>query len=94
MAYPVAMARAWRGEPWRCVVVQSTGRATFLTAQDQVAAIDAGEIAPIGFPAEDVYEFDRDIFDALRRQWESQHQTDDRLWHTAVPFGTNRAAAE
>jgi hypothetical protein len=92
MAYQVAMARAWRGEPWRCVVVQSAGCAAFLTAEDQVAAMDAGEIAPIGFPAEDVYEFDLGIFDALCRQWESQHRTDDRLWHSAVPFGTNRAA--
>lgn len=93
MAYVMAMARAFRGEPWRCMVVDTTERAAFLTDPEHAQAVQTGEIRPVGFPIEDVYEFDSGLFSQLSRQWEQDRRTDDQLWRSAVPFGTPRAAA-
>lgn len=50
MDYPLAMARAFRGEPWRCLVVETTSRALFLTAPEHAAAVQAGDCEPVAFP--------------------------------------------
>jgi hypothetical protein len=93
MAYVPAMARAYRGEPWKCLIVETTDRAAFLTSAEHAAAVEAGQCEPVGFPIEDVFEFDAAIFEQLRRQWETEGRTDDQLWRFAVPLGTPRAAA-
>jgi hypothetical protein len=91
MAYPVVMARAYRGEPWRCLAMQTTDRAAFLISPDSLSAIEAGELGPVGFPIEDVFEFDADLYQQLREQWEREGRTDGALWRSAQPYSKPRA---
>jgi len=93
MAHIEAMARAFRGEPWRCLVVEMATRVAYLTSSEHVEDVEAGRLDPVGFPLEDIFEFDPTLFDRLRSQWERERRTDEQLWRSAVPFGSRRAAA-
>lgn len=75
------------------MVVETTDRAAFLTDSEHAPAVETGEVDPVGFPIEDVYEFDADLFSRLRQQWQLERRTDEQLWRSAVPFGSRRAAA-
>ena len=92
MTYPMVLARAARGEPWRCLLIRTTDKAAFLVGPESVAAFETGECQPIGFPAEDVFEFDAALFDRLREQWERERQTDAALWQAARRYEARRAA--
>lgn len=92
MAYPVVMARAYRGEPWHCFAVRRTERAAFLAGPNSLEAIEAGDCEPVGFPIEDVFEFDASLYERLHAQWEREGQTDDALWRSARPYTERRAA--
>jgi hypothetical protein len=90
--YPLVLARAYRGEPLRRAIVEQTDRAAFLVNPDYMAAFTAGEIGSAGFPIEDVFEFDADLYDRLHAQWERDGRTDDMLWRSARPYTEQRAA--
>jgi hypothetical protein len=92
MTYPEVMARAFRGEPWRCFALRTTDRAAFLAGTDSLEAIEAGEGQPVGFPIEDVFEFDAELYGRLHEQWEREGRTDDMLWRSARPYTEPRAA--
>lgn len=84
MAYRAVMARAYRGEPWRALLVSATEKAAYLVSPESLPAFEAGECTPVGFPAEDVFEFNDALFDRLRQQWESSARTDDAMWQSAT----------
>jgi hypothetical protein len=92
MAYPLVLARAFRGQPLRRFLIDMTDRAAFVVNPDYLAAVEAGESGAVGFPAEDVFEFDADLYDQLRKQWEKEGRTDDALWRAAQPYMGRRAA--
>ena len=93
LEYPLVLARAYRGEPLRRVVVEHTDRAASLVNPDALAAFAAGEIGPAGFPIEDVFEFDDDLYRRLRAQWEAHGRTDDALWRSAQHYKSEPRAA-
>jgi hypothetical protein len=92
LEYPSVLARAYRGEPLRRVVVEHTDRAAFLVSPNSLAAFVAGEIGSAGFPIEDVFEFDDALYQRLREQWERESRTDEMLWRSARPYAEPRAA--
>jgi hypothetical protein len=93
MEYPLVLARAYRGEPLRRVLVEQTERAAFLVNPDSLAAFTAGENGPAGFPIEDVFEFDAEVYSRLRTQWVADSRTDDALWRAARPLTSKPRAA-
>ena len=92
MSYPVVLARACRGEPWRCLLIDSTERGGFLIGPESLSAFQTGECQPVGFPIEDVFEFDGSLYDRLLEQWNRERRTDDELWRSARRYETRRAA--
>lgn len=76
----VVLARASRGEPLRRIAVGSGGRVLYLANPDRLDAVRAGESDPVGFPKEDVFEFDEGAFAALIEQWTRQRATDPAMW--------------
>jgi hypothetical protein len=92
MAYPLVLARAFRGEPLRRLLVKMTDRAAFLVNPDYLGAVESGKSGAAGFPAEDVFEFDADLYNQLRKQWEAERRTDDALWYAATCYTARRAA--
>jgi hypothetical protein len=92
MAYPVVLARAFRGEPLRRFLMDMTEWAAFVVNPDYLDAVEAGDSGAVGFPAEDVFEFDADLYNRLRKQWEAERKTDDALWQAARPYPARRVA--
>lgn len=50
MCYPLVLTRASRGEPWRCLLVNTTDRVGFLVGEEDLATFKAGECQPVGVP--------------------------------------------
>jgi hypothetical protein len=76
----VVLAMASGGEPLRRILTDIGERVFYLANPERIAAVEAGESHPIGFPMEDVFEFDEAVFAALVEQWARQRGTDPATW--------------
>jgi hypothetical protein len=79
-----ALVRAYGGEPLCRVVVGETERVVYIANPDKLPAVEAGDSSPVGFPHEDVFEFDAALYERLRDQWDQERHTDDALWKEAA----------
>jgi hypothetical protein len=68
------------------LVIECGERVIYLANPDKVAAVQAGYSFPVGFPTEDVFDFDPELYDRLRSQWDRDGRTDPQLWNEATPF--------
>jgi hypothetical protein len=76
----VVVAMAFGGEPLRRMFIEAGERVFYLANPERIAAVEAGETDSIGFPQEDVFEFDEGAFAALAEQWARQRATDPATW--------------
>jgi hypothetical protein len=76
----VVLAMASGGRPLRRMLVEIGDRVFYLANPERIGAVEAGETDPVGFPQEDVFEFDEDVFAALADQWARQRATDPATW--------------
>lgn len=92
MAYIDVLARAYRDEPLRRIAIETGELVVYLANPEYLKEVEAGESDPVGYPREDVFEFDADLYRRLREQWEHEGRTDDILWRSARPYTEPRAA--
>jgi hypothetical protein len=92
MAYIDVLARAYRSEPLRRIAIEAGDRVVYLANPEYLMEVEAGESDPVGYPREDVFEFDADLYMQLREQWEREGRTDDTLWRSARLYSEPRAA--
>ncbi len=85
MAYIDVLARAYRSEPLRRIAIETGEQVVYLANPEYLREIEAGESDPVGYPKEDVFEFDADLYRQLLDQWEREGRTDDALWRAARP---------
>lgn len=83
----LVLARASRGEPLRRIFVEASERVFYLANPERIAAIETGESDPVGYPHEDVFEFDEGVFAALADQWARQRGTDPATWQKLTRYG-------
>jgi hypothetical protein len=76
----VVLAMASGGEPLRRMLIDVGERVFYLANPERIAAVEAGRSEPVGFPQEDVFEFDEEVFAALAEQWARQRATDPATW--------------
>lgn len=62
----LVIARAFQGEPLKMAVVSIGDNSIYLANPDQLGRVNSGDPAPVGFPRDDVYEFDETLFSGLR----------------------------
>jgi hypothetical protein len=84
MSYPVVLARASRGEPLTRIAVGSGKKLIYLVNPTRLDALEAGNTSPVGFPREDVFQFDEDLARRLGDQWKRKGRTTDLLWQEAL----------
>jgi hypothetical protein len=84
--YPEVVARADRGKPVRRLALETGKRVVYLANPERIDAVEAGESYPIGFPMEDVFEFDEAVFAILVEQWARQRATDPAIWRKLKPY--------
>jgi hypothetical protein len=76
----VVLAMASGGKPLKRIFVEDGERVFYLANPERIAAVAAGESEPVGYPHEDVFEFDEGVFAALAEQWARQRATDPATW--------------
>jgi hypothetical protein len=80
------LAIASGGKPLKRMLIGVGDRVFYLANPERIAAVEAGETEPIGFPQEDVFQFDEDVFAALADQWARQRETDPAIWRKLKPY--------
>ena len=80
------IARAHGGEPLERVAMKTGRRVVYLANPTRIEAVMAGQSNPVGFPTEDVFEFDEDVFAVLADQWARQRATDPATWQRLTPY--------
>lgn len=80
MNRPIVIARAYRGEPLKRIVVGTSGNCVYIANPATIDAVESGKSSPIGFPGEDVFLFNSKAYEALRAEWERRQATDPELW--------------
>jgi hypothetical protein len=75
----LVLAMASGGKPIKRIMMGIGERVFYLANPDLITAVEAGESDPVGFPQEDVFEFDEE-FAALADQWARQRATDPATW--------------
>lgn len=74
------IARAFRGEPLKRVLIEVSDRSAYLANPDLLDAVISGHSMPVGFPIEDIYLFEKEPFFELSAEWESAGKTRDHTW--------------
>ncbi len=80
----IALVRAYKGEPLKRVVIECGKRVVYVANPNRMVEIASGQSYPVGFPYEDVFKFDSDLYARLSGEWESSGQTGPSLWRQAV----------
>jgi hypothetical protein len=74
------IARAFMGEPLERIALAEAGRAMLLANPDRLEDVRTGRIGPVGFPMEDVFEFDGEAFKTLRLLWRERGRLREEDW--------------
>jgi hypothetical protein len=82
----IVLAKASRGEPLKRMFMGVGERVFYLAHPERIAAVEAGETDPIGFPQEDVFEFEERLYTTLRAEWDGVGRTSDEQWRSAKRF--------
>lgn len=82
MRQTLVTARARGGEPVKRTIVAEMGGTVYLSNPAALDRVLRGEILPIGFPANDVFAYDAEVFCRLRDSWERGVTPD---WSIASP---------
>lgn len=80
------LVRADRLRPAVLLVVRPGDRVIYLSHPDRFGEAKA-KAGGIGFPREDVFRFDADLFARLESQWNREGRTSPSLWAEGVPYG-------
>lgn len=80
------LARAYGGEPIECLIWGEGRRVFYLIHPRHLSDVQAGTSGAIGFPREDVFRFDADLYARLREQWHREGRTNPAAWASAVRF--------
>ena len=81
MNSPYAIVRAYGGEPLKRVAVESQRGLIYIVNPALSEAVKSGGSLPVGIQPSDVFEFDPDVFAALRGAWDRGDAPD---WESAV----------
>lgn len=71
MQYKLVIAKAHKNHPVKMILVESFPGVAFLSAPDRLKCVLEDKLDPVGFPAEDIFEYDEAIFNKLSAEWEA-----------------------
>jgi hypothetical protein len=77
----LVVAMASGGKPIKRILMGIGERVFYLANPDRIASVQAGETDPVGFPQEDVFDFDEAVFADLSEQWARKRATEPATWH-------------
>jgi hypothetical protein len=80
------IARGYGGKPLARVLCDVQKGKAYLANPEVMDRVRRGESGPIGFPLEDVYEFDAAVLGDLMEQWRRNETTDPNTWSRLHPL--------
>jgi hypothetical protein len=83
------LARASGRKPIKRILIEPGERVFYLANPERIDAVRAGVSDPVGFPKEDVFEFDEGVFVALADQWARQRANDPATWRKLTPYSSS-----
>jgi hypothetical protein len=86
VARETVIARAFRGEPLKRVAVDFGEKVIYLANPELLKAVEVGDSAAVGFPAEHVYVFDKSVFYELEAEWNETGATTRSVWEKLERF--------
>ena len=78
----LVIVRASQGEPLARTVISEKSNLVYLANPARIDAVRAGETYPVGFPCEDVFQFDDRLAALLEEQWRTTGRTEERGMET------------
>lgn len=80
------IVRASGGEPLERIVMGRGRRVIYLANPHRISAELSGETDPVGFPVEDVFAFNDQVYEALCLQWQKTQATKNADWEALRPY--------
>lgn len=77
------IARAFKGEPLHRVAVDHGPGLIYITTRARLPGVSTGEVQPTGFPDSDIFCFNTDTYERLRREWVDTGRTSPEVWREA-----------
>ena len=77
------LVRADRQRPLERIIV-AEGKRVFYRSRPDLFAQVAKAGGGVGFPKDDVFQYDPDLFAKLSEQWDASGQVDLETWHCAT----------
>ena len=87
------MARAYGDCPMDAVVWEVRGDLIYLSNPRSIDRVERGETSPVGYPREDVFEFDEDLYGSLTSAYHENRDELSKLWELATRFSSERIPA-
>ncbi len=88
----IVLVRGAGGAPLRRIVWENrVDKVMILNPDFYKRALQQGDVRPVGFPPEDVFEFDLHLYERLRRSEARGRKGLDALWAQAKPYGERRS---
>jgi hypothetical protein len=85
------IARAYRGQPLKRVAIKAENGLIYLANPARLDAVKEGQSFPVGFPAEDVFAFNAEVFCALEQAYKDG-QSNRAQWAILSRFQMKEAA--
>lgn len=79
------LARGFGGQPMKRDVISVGKSLVFLANPDRIER-NGPDAGGVGFPREDVFEYDEALAVRLQVQWQADRRTDPVLWAHARPY--------
>jgi hypothetical protein len=75
------LVRAWGGEPVKLVAITRGDGMVYAANPASLDRVVAGDSWPVGFPEEDVFQFDEEAYRTLLAKWRRARLLDRGQWH-------------
>lgn len=80
------LIRASKGKPLIRIFIEARKALVYAANPERIKEVQAGDSFPVGFPLEDVFEYDEALYGELLAEWKTQGKTRASAWEAARPW--------
>lgn len=86
MDMQTVIVRAFRGQPLRRVTHECANGRVYVSSERAIRLAQSGALPAVGFPVEDTFVFDAEVFERLARAWSKDGETKPDDWRELKPL--------
>jgi hypothetical protein len=92
MQNTTVIVRSFGGNPLLRVAIQAENGLIYVVKPGTESRVESGETSAVGFPETDIFEYENEVFDRLRQEWQAGGTTERATWaalsRPRLPFVT------